>query len=619
MSSIYNKGYIKKSEEKRILDMLEGRTNYLPNPNNLKERYGYIIFQHYLVKYIEEHGKTPRIKEIINKYFEDFTKYPHLFVDSPLLDNRFIDRFMPLKLRVKTHMLKFKYYESNDNKKLYDSLIKGDNLSKENKNKLYSFLLYQMRKNYNKYSKEIENCAKLILNSNKKVQELSDIELKFYCTFVAKRAGYDKVFPDIHIIDDKPSRNGFELHNIVYINKHSDNVHELFEITKTVCHETRHAIQEKDSKNKNSRIAFEMARHLLFNKYLNTDVYNVYDRNYRYSGIELDADDYGYYYSKVLLQTLDRSDLSDKVQRMEINNHYKRHYYEFIEDINGMMISPDIFTVQHMDAIIKKHPSELNNYKALNNLYNKDGSRKSLGELITLRVNQSHEDRGLYDNYINYEISKNRLFNIDLVRTPSALQEKLFKSLSNICSDKVTLFLDYCNDDEYKNVDTNQIRVSTLYQINLLDNLYNYIDQHMEYIMTFKESNTSTENSFIYNYLRDFRHFNINNIKNEVIKNDPEIRSRVNSLLNKYNNIVKKNNESYIKEAIQDLTIEQKHSVITTPEGNKTQLIDYLYFDLLPRLDAQTMVNLNGKITHASSIIKFYKEQLKNKGSNIHI
>lgn len=619
MSVLYKNNYVTSYNKKEIIDILTGKTPYIPDPYNLQERRKYITLQHFLIKYIEEKGKTKITNDLLSKYYADFANNPSLFVDSPLIREDFLNRFITKRVNEKVKECRDKYFSSKDIKELYIKLMQSNALNNQEKNRLYSYLITKLRSNDKKFNIIIDECAKKILNSNKKIKNMNDTELKFFCTYVAKHAGGNRVFPDLHIMKDRPELGGFELENIIYINKESTNSDELHMIVQTVCHETRHAIQEKEARNNSSKTAFEMARHILFSKYLKSKDYDVYHLNYRYSDIELDAENYGFYYSKVLLSTMGRRDLAEKVREKESLKHKRRHLYEFMLDVGKAYKTTDAFVVEYMDSIIKNHPEEIKEYKVLSNLYNDDGTRKSLSNLLAHRMNQGFEDRGLYDNYMNYEIAKNRLFEIDLANTKKDINEKLFKSLGNIFRDKAILFKEYCDDKEYQKANQNQIKNTTLYQLKLLDNILNFIDQKMNYVLDCKEEKEISNRSFIFDFIYDFRDFNLDSIANEVIKNDSLIKERMNKLLEKHSSIVKKFNEEYIKNKIEDLSIEQKHSIITTPEGYNIQLQDYLFYDILPRLDGHSTVDINGKKVHISNIIKALKNEVENQKSNSNI
>lgn len=623
MSSLYKKNYIDNYDSNVMLDILEGNTSYIPDPYNLKERRIYVTLQHYLIKYIEEHGKTKITNSLLKKYYTDFANSPQLFVNSPLISDDFLNRFVPKKAKEKIIECKDKFYSSIDAKKIYIKLMQTNQITELEKNKLYSYLITILRsgnqQRISKYNEIITTCIKKILDNDKKVKNMNETELKFYCTYVAKHAGENNVFPDVHIMDISPNISGKENSNIVYINKNCCGMTELYVVTQTVCHEVKHAMQEKDAKTKDTKTAFEMAVQKLFTKYLSTKDYNSYNLNYRYVAIELDAEEYGFYFSKVLLSSLGRNDLCEKLRDLEKTTLGKRRLYEFMYDVNKKPNYMDACIVTYMDAILKAHPEEIKEYKVLKNFYNDDGTRKSLGDLLARRANQGFEDRGLYDNYVSYEIAKNRLFELDIANTNKELSRKLFKALGSICRDKALLFQEYCEDNPNCTTkeEISQVKSTARYQLQIVSNILNFIDYEMKHVLNSEEEEISNR-SFIYDFIYDFRDFNLNAINNSIIKNDPVIQSKMRVLLNRHNNIVKKFNEQYIKDKIKDLDENQKNTIIETPEKVKMTFKEYIYLDLLPRLDAYSTVDINGKKTHVSYIIKNYVNKIKNK-SNVEI
>ena len=614
MSSLYSKNYIHSYNKQEMLDILDGKNTFTDNPTDSRYRRRYVTLQHFLIQYIERHGKTKVAKEILSKFYQDFKQYPYLFVDSPLINTSFINRYVSLKERKEVLKRKDEYFNEKDNADLSNNILRNNILNNNQKNKLYAYLIKLLRDNNEQNNELLEKHAKIILNSNKKLNELTEMEAKFYCLYIAKRAGQGVVTPDLHFIATDPKLGGTQIHQIIYINKNAACTQELWELTKVICHETRHAYQEKKAHNQVSRTSFEMARHLLFIKYLKSDKYDVYHVNYKYTDIELDAESHALFYSEVLLQTLGRDDLAKRVSKLNTITYNKRHFYEIMYNEKGTAISPDAYTVDYLDRIIQEHPEELNNYPVLQNIYNKDGSKKPLANLIARKINENLDDKGIYDNYINYAILKNRLFEIDLANTKAEIDDKLLKSLGRIYRDKVILFKDYCSDTQYKEIeDSKQITLTTLYEMQIIDNIINFIDHNIEFLLNCREDNRLMTSSFIYNYIHDLSGFDIDKINNEVIKNDPLIRKRVDNLLKKHNSVVKKINDQFIKDRIDDLSIEQLHAIINTPENTKMQLTDYLYYDLLPRVDAHSEVDINGQKTQLAVIINYCRSQVEEK------
>ena len=58
-------------------------------------------------------------------------------------------------------------------------------------------------------------------------------------------------------------------------------------------------------------------------------------------------------------------------------------------------------------------------------------------------------------------------------------------------------------------------------------------------------------------------------------------------------------------------SFEQLHSIINTPENTRMQLTDYLYYDLLPRVDAHSEVDINGQKTQLAVIINYCRNVYK--------
>ena len=60
-----------------------------------------------------------------------------------------------------------------------------------------------------------------------------------------------------------------------------------------------------------------MAKMQLFCKYLSTKEFDIYHTNYRYEGIELDAESYGYFYGQTFLGMLGRRDLAEHLNEVK--------------------------------------------------------------------------------------------------------------------------------------------------------------------------------------------------------------------------------------------------------------------------------------------------------------
>lgn len=606
MSSLYNKGYITASVDRKVNKILTEGGSFDIDVDDLSNREAYVVVQHCLIKYIEQHGKTDNVDKMLKKFYDDFITHPHLFLDSPLVKDGFLDRFMPKEFREKAKKFRSEYYNVNSCSKIYEKLMKNYSLSDKEKNRLYAYLIKQIESGNPNYNNAINNCINKILSSNKTIKELNDMELKFYCKFIAQKEGeYNEVYPDVHIVSRKPTNGGFEMAGSIFINKDTEYTKSLALVTQTVCHETRHAIQEKLSKEKINKVSFEYARHELFVKYLMTEDYDVYHKNYRYSGIELDAEETGYANAAALLSSFGRNDMAEEVRNQRREKFDRRHFYEYMLGKDKHMINADDFIVGYLDEIIKNNPEEVKNYKALTAIYNEEGKRKPFTRIIGNLMFQGIDDRGLYDNYVNYGIVRDELDRLDLQRAGKENCRKLFDSLSYIYQTKSYMFNEYCNDTNYSknNLDIH-VEKSTSYELDLLNKIISYVDKNMDIVLDSNDEDKLSSSGFIHRFIYYFRDFDASKIKNEAIKNSPEIQERLNKLLSSTDSVIRKFNRQYIKDRIKDLSSEQLNTTIKTPDGVNMTLNEYLFYDLLPRIDGHTTIEVDGRKLYVDKIIK---------------
>lgn len=611
MSSLYNKEYINTCDQSIFKNLIENNTKV--DFTALFKRIEIVVLQHYIIKYIEENGKTNSINNMLSQFYSTFQKYPYLFVDSPLLKEGFLNRFMTEKERKIIMNTCNNYFNNEKCRKLYAKYKKSD-LTDSEKNQLFSFLIH--KSDNSQYDEVIDFCSRKILNSNKKIKDLNTMELKLYCTYIAKLAGkMGQIKPEVHIMSNKPENGGFQINGLIFLNKYSSYITTLEEITKTTCHETEHAIQYKDLKNKSTRKAFEMAYFELFEKYLSNEDYKAYDLNYKYSEIELDAEKFGFFYGQTFLLMLGRKDLADKLKPIKKDSFDKRHYYQSMYDKNKEQVPIDTFIVRNLDEIIKKHPEELKNYKVLNNIYDINGERKSFSTLLSNLMNQDFESRGIYDNYINYEILNDRLDTLSLKVTGKNAKQKVFKALRDVYKDKEILFKDYCTDKDYNHTTSDQIMKTTVYQLSIIDKIITYVDKNFEHVLEAKEDGLLTNSSFIYEFIYGLQDYKLTNINNKVIQNDQIINEKYKELQEKISSIIAKFNKQFILDRIVDIPIENLNEKIKIAEGKEITVEDYFLKVILPNMNGHLEYRVNGREKYVGDIITEYKNYLKNQNN----
>ena len=587
--------------------MVEGRKE-CPDVSDLEYRKFYVVLQHYLVKYLEENGKTANVKRLLMKFYNDFLNYPYLFINSPLLKNEFLNRFVVNKI------INFRdnYFNYNESIKTYEDIKRNKKLSPALKNRFYANMIIALQRNYKDIHKDdiYEEIAKHILNNNSNIKDMNGMELLYYCNYAAavEAVGF-KEFPEIHIMNDQPSTGGFYNNGLIFLNKKSYRSL-LFEKTKTVCHETRHFYQHKSLDKEKDKAGFEMAVMDLFSKYLSTSKYDLYHRNYKYSGIELDAEKYGFYYGSLVLTILDRADLRESLRNLEKQEYAKRHFYEYMIDENNNPFPIDKFIVNNMDEIISKHPEELDKFQVLNSIYKRDGSRKSLKDMIASE--DIYAFRKIYDNYIYNGIANGELDNIKLEEMNKEEKLDFFKYLTNIYRNKTHLFLEYCKDKDFNDYNAIQITKTTKYQLFIINQILHFVLNNIDVLMNLREDKPSNR-SFIFDYIYDLRDFNLSNINNKTIKESEELKFPISKVMDKVNKFIYEFNKVNIEDIIKDFSFEELNREITLDSGKTVTINDYLFNIVLPKLDGHLEFTSSGKKYYIGDIIRNFKNHGRNR------
>ena len=433
----------------------------------------YYELQHYLTKCIVTGKYSTTFQQYLNQMYQDFYKQPWKFVHSPLLNNAIIERVFGQNAS-KVKQFRDSYYSEITAKRLYKK-SRTEQLTEAEQNQLYSFFIKIMNTKDESLQKVIKSEIKRIIDSNKSVRRLSDPELLFYCQYIANTT---PTKPIVMLGESKDNKiNGEEEYNMIVIN-HDIPGCSIASLTHTVFHECRHAVQEEESKNKDTIAAFEMAQYQLFLKYLNTDDYDSYHDNYQFSSIELDAENHGYYDAILFLYNeFQREDLREELKNRRKFYLDTRNYYAFMVDEKKRQVSVDKYIVENMDKIIKKHPEEIRNYPVLRHFYHSDGRKKSFSTILTQRVNES-QNRRMYEYYINYGIRNGELDQINLNSWNKQDIRSLIPALvSTYRLDNVCTLKDYFADTETNQNSNNkedtykQIETTTNYKLFLATKL----------------------------------------------------------------------------------------------------------------------------------------------------
>lgn len=616
---MYEQKYINELGEDYLQKIINGKIDYKAsiNKTSSKDQRYYLALQHYLVKLLTNGVDINKCKPFLMKMYNDFYNNPHLFYYSPLLKTRVIELAFD-DPRVKSAIINFRnsYYNQEITKKLYIAKNSTE-LSIEDKNRYYSNLLRKL-KNPSKRMKEIhEEEIKRIINTN--YQELSDIEILFYSQYVSNFAIEGKKYNTIVTLgEESPNLRGNHLCDHIFLNKNAFT--SITMLTKTICHETRHSTQFHESYEKESKAGFELATIDLFMRYLNTDRYNSYHRNYQYSSIEIDAEMIGHWNAGVFFTMFERTDLSEKIREHRKESTDKRNYYNYMVDENGKAVPTDTFIVENMDKIIIDNPHELSNYPLLKQIYNNDGNKKPFLELLSQKVNENIENRGMFDNYITYGILNNELDNLELNKFTKTDLQNYAKTLGSFYRRHMLTIKSYFKDNQtkYKSIQINKV---TSYELRIVYKILKNINDNFDLLINSFDSESINNRNPLFDFIYELRDFKINDIKNSTIKNNQDIIDRINYQKQICANITYKYNAAYIDSKLKKLPPEILNSEIDTPDAGTVIFKEYFTNYLLPNLDGHSEVTIGNKKYYVGDLIigfsKIVNNNLKKSSTSI--
>lgn len=600
---MYNQLFIDSIGEKWAQDVLDGKRSYHFDINNINadDQRIYYCFQHYLLKaYLNGYNTNACIK-YLSQMYDDFAKKPFLFYDSPLLNNRVIDKVIKEDRRQDVKGFRDAYYNQNE----FDRLLKLDRskMSNEDKRRFYAMLLTKLRAG-NKYEDILRKEIEYIINSDFKL--LTRMQLTFYAQYVSNWFNRNSKVHTVAKVGKTDRLRGYNSNKYVFINQKAFD--SIAIMTKTICHENRHANQKYDSRNGDKSFGFEMAVKDLFIKYLNTNDYDYYRTNYRYSDTELDAENYGYSEAGLFLAMFNRKDLAQEVREERVKRLDKRNYYAHMVDENGRHVYIENFIIENLSKIIANHPEELQNYPVLANFYLPNGQRKTFKEIFFNRMGKFSDKREMYNNYIDYGITHGELDKIDIHKMKAEELKSYLDMIYWTYWRNINLFLDYYGDtpkdrgEDYKK----QIEMTAKHSLYPVYKELKYLVENYDVFVN-KLGNENTQSTFrdIVNKLRDLTD---ERLKNEVIKNNPDAIKAFDLTKGKLLELNEKVNTSYIRESVDGMSEVELDTIITTPDNKEMSLGEFLIKEAPKYSERFNHFVIDGRDYSRSELINHYLE-----------
>ena len=613
MEKLYNEKFVNCINFNEFIKELNEGTLELDKSDVRK----YVAYQHALLKYVEDKPLNTKVLLCFSKFYDDFKKYPYLFSMSPLLDNRVIDKYADQREKNTIKEIRNDYYNKTATEELYNEALKRELTDKE-KNRLYSNLIRPA----NLLNNDIDEkeLVKNILSKNSTISKMNILELQFLANYFTK---YTSKNAEVYITDEHPIIRCKESNGLITINKGSYKNTNIEEFIHIACYASR-LLKNQESNANNKLLSFDIALDQLFVKYLDEADYAVFSKKYKYSIIDYQSVDKGYYDAEVQLAILKRPDLADLLLASKMKDetgknqsmYYKDHGYKPLmlsseEEMTCQDFPADSFIIKRLDEIIKNHPDELDNYPILTKFYNKDGSRKSFNKLINLRINEDNNSARIFDNFINYGINEGSLSRLPLPKNDNEIY-KLFDLLSEISENKSVNLRELLNKKDECN--SEELGYTILYQINQLSSILEYVLNNSNTLVNLlKNKGNINQKSILYSFVKDIRSINISNITNPIILNNDYVMYGLVQLVVLNNELIGVFNRAFVDQNMENISDEDRLKEIVTPSGETKCFEDFIYQDVLPNINANLQYECGDYKQHVKSIIDSYNSNPNNR------
>ena len=314
------------------------------------------------------------VKDRVRKQlYRAFMENPRKYFDSSLFDDKNINTIFSF-----FEVLKIKKTMRRVRASARDIMARGP----KDENELH-FLMKYFKKYINlddKYQREY--ITKIL---DKKVSELDPEEYSFLCVYAGewmlRESGHADIDMELLAVNFLDSSNnvGYANGNVILMSLFDDNIHDLLNVVKCVCHETQHVIQKNIYDRRASRDSKDSQ---IILDYFENDImgYEYYQKNYLFSKIEYDAESIGIKYAVKFL-----SSFGKKLFEAYFNNSYENYKpYEFrmqpiCTSYEKEFVEPS--RVSNFDSFVKRNPLLIYDYPVLKKLYY-NGDKLSFDKML---------------------------------------------------------------------------------------------------------------------------------------------------------------------------------------------------------------------------------------------
>lgn len=611
---------MKKSIFIRLIEIVQDFNidNYVLNDKfvNLFEKYDEdsIIELHgiefYLI-YKFMYGKPgDSFKIISEKLYNAFLKKPYKYFDSYLFDDEKVSFIFPFW---KVHKIK---KIKKIIKKNVDVILK---IGPKDENERH-FLMKYLKLHIDLDDMRQRDLIEKIIDSGSVPKDPE--ELNFFGSYVSKwmlkKSGYEyldiPLFSATFELDN--SLEGFAGRDYIFMKINTDS--SILDTINVICHETWHIIQYEEYKKLKGGFRKIPELNIGFDYFIFEKFGSVfYNKNYRFSRMEIDAEKAGFNFAKKFLDFLNKSDLSKKIEYLKresfecrgvqyeyimepimsnSNVDYEKEYYEY-----AMSSLLDQLVKENLNYYI------MDVYPILYNLYDEKGKARGIKELL----------KNDFSNYDNLELFFNHTFRyiqeggLDNLNLNNSTVFNNLNIMLNKVKDKIIEMLDlspnvlldrYESEDEVSYKEVNDIYKSELiYYYSFICKVSKYLYMNIDKI-TFKDELVSNIEILI-----DKLFIVIKDNKDLSILND-----KYNELVLIYNSLRKESVKSIYEKWFKQLVPEKFKNIIVSFHGEKYFLIDYVCYILPLYANPQdiSILSIDGGINFDKHLIKIISNQL---------
>ena len=397
------KYYQKLLAEESYLSLLRNRVSRFNNKNNIQAQDLASIdaFENYIV-YMLHSNPNQLNPGYMAKYrdnmFRELEQNPNLIFDSIIFRRQTASLlFTPNQF---AKIQEIKNQAINLSHTTYDKIMNNQQVSAVETEVFLRFLITQIENPNPQIQKVLDNMYSILLkNPNHKKLVAKEFILKYSAHLAAKKLSIPE--PHVYLSDTnikgetyKEKNYGESIGNsgIITLNRnlidlekpYSSEISGVFKFIQTISHEVKHSAQAFEVQQGTiSFNAYEYIKFLLFSSHLSSQEFNEYKANYRHSEIESDANKFGWRFASDLLAKYAPDELERVKNQMDTKAIVTQYNEALANKTDGKKrLVKESYNTKFLNEIISKDPTLIQKYPLLSAIYNANGERKSLLELL---------------------------------------------------------------------------------------------------------------------------------------------------------------------------------------------------------------------------------------------